>query len=60
MRKISTWLYVGAGVSLVLVYAAWFFYRETDPAYAERVGIFVGLWVPTLLIAGKIMEDRSK
>lgn len=60
MKKISTWLYIGAGVSLVLVYAVWFFYRTTDPPHAERFGIFIGLWVPTLLIAGKIMEDRGK
>ena len=25
---------------------------------AERVGIFVGLWAPTLAIAGKALEDR--
>ena len=60
MKKISTWLYIGAGVSLVFVYAVWFFYKGTDIAYAERFGIFIGLWIPTLLIAGKIMEDRKK
>lgn len=60
MKKISAWLYAGAGISLILVYIAWFYYRGSDPGYAERFGIFVGLWVPTLLIAGKIMEDRGK
>lgn len=60
MKKISTWLYIGAGISLLLVYAIWFYYKRIDPAYAERFGIFIGLWIPTLLIAGKIMEDRGK
>lgn len=60
MKKFSTWLYIGAGVSLIAVYAVWFICRETDPAYAERFGIFVGIWIPTFLIAGKIMEDRKK
>lgn len=60
MKRISTWLYIGAGVSLLAVYSVWFFYREADPAYAERFGTFVGLWIPTFLIAGKIMEDRNK
>ncbi len=60
MKKISTWLYIGAGISLLSVYAIWFYYRRIDLAYAERFGIFIGLWVPTLLIAGKIMEDRGK
>ncbi|MFA5779358.1 MAG: hypothetical protein WC947_04415 [Elusimicrobiota bacterium] len=60
MKKISTWLYIGSGVSLFLVYAVWFYFKGTDMAYAERFGTFIGLWVPTLLIAGKIMEDRGK
>lgn len=59
MVKISTWLYIGSGISLIAVYAIWFFLRRTDPAYAERFGIFVGIWIPTFLIAGKIMEDRE-
>ena len=26
----------------------------------ERMGVFVGLWVPTFLLLGKIMEDRER
>lgn len=60
MTKISNWLYVGSAVSVLAVYGIWFCFRGTDPAFAERFGIFIGLWVPTLLIAGKILEDRGK
>lgn len=28
----------------------WFFLRSDDPAYAQRFGIFVGLWAPTFFI----------
>ena len=27
----------------------WSFTGDTDPAHAERFGIFVGLWAPTLM-----------
>ena len=29
--------------------AVWSFTGDTDPAHAERFGIFVGLWAPTLM-----------
>ena len=28
-------------------------------AHAERLGIFVGLWAPTLLLLGYILEKKS-
>ena len=27
---------------------------------AERLGMFVGLWVPTLVVAGKVLDDASR
>jgi len=29
--------------------AVWTLTGDTDPAHAERFGIFVGLWAPTLM-----------
>lgn len=62
MNKLSTWLYIAAGVSVIVVHVAYLCTRRMnpDPAVADRIGIYVGMWVPTLLIAGKIMEDRKK
>lgn len=39
--------------SILLSIGIWWFLTSDDPeqsAYAERFGIFVGLWAPTLLI----------
>jgi hypothetical protein len=30
--------------------ATWLSTKKHDPAHAERFGIFIGLWVPSLLI----------
>ena len=40
-------------LSILLSIATWWFLRAEDPeqaAHAERFGIFIGLWAPTLLI----------
>lgn len=40
-------------LSILLSIATWWFLRDDDPAqaaHAERFGIFIGLWAPTLLI----------
>jgi hypothetical protein len=40
-------------LSILLSIATWWFLRDEDPeqaAHAERFGIFIGLWAPTLLI----------
>jgi hypothetical protein len=40
-------------LSIVLSIAIWWLFKGDTPedaAYAERFGIFVGLWAPTLLI----------
>ena len=62
MNKLSTWLYILAGLSLIGVHVSFFLTRRInpDPAAADRIGIYIGLWVPSLLIVGKILEDRKK
>ena len=52
-RVLSTICFQGGMLSIVLSIVIWWFFKGTTPedaAYAERFGIFVGLWAPTLLI----------
>ncbi len=51
--------YASAGVSVLLSIAIWALRRGEDRANSERFGIFVGLWAPTLMVVGKVMEDRD-
>ena len=41
--------YYASLASVALSIAAWNFFGGDDPAHAERWGIFVGLWAPTLM-----------
>lgn len=41
--------YVASLVSVVASIAAWALMGGDDPAHAERFGIFIGLWAPTLM-----------
>ena len=56
----SSTAYVASAVSVVLSILIWLTRRDADRASAERFGIFVGLWAPTLAIAGKVLEDRER
>ena len=52
-RILSTICFQGGLLSILLSIGTWWFLRgpeQGDSAYAERFGIFVGLWAPTLLI----------
>ncbi len=52
--RIASTICFQAGIaSIILSIAIWWFMLGDDPeqqAHAERFGIFVGLWAPTLLI----------
>ena len=50
IKTISTVCFVAGFLSIAASIAIWTFYKGGDPAHAERFGIFVGLWAPTLLI----------
>lgn len=50
--------YLGA-VSIPLSIVLWFTVKDDDKGSGERWGIFVGLWAPTLMICGKVLEDRA-
>ena len=50
---LSTLCFQGGVLSILLSIATWWFLKGEDPeqaAHAERFGIFIGIWAPTLLI----------
>jgi hypothetical protein len=52
-RTLSAICFQGGMLSILLSIAIWWVLNSDDPekkAHAERFGIFVGLWAPTLLI----------
>ncbi len=52
-RTLSTICFQAGILSIILSIGVWWFLNDEDPlkkAHAERFGIFIGLWAPTLLI----------
>lgn len=52
-RTLSTICFQAGILSVILSISIWWFLNDPQPdakAHAERFGIFVGLWAPTLLI----------
>ena len=49
-QLLSSICFVCGMASILGSIAIWFFFRSDDPAYAQRFGIFVGLWAPTFFI----------
>lgn len=56
----SRTMYFASFASVALSIAVWFLRQDEDRANAERFGIFVGLWAPTLLELGKVIEDDER
>jgi hypothetical protein len=56
----SDMAYAAAIGSIVLSIIMWFRSSETDAPHAERFGIFVGLWPPTLAIIGHALEEHER
>lgn len=65
-RTLSTICFQGGIFSILLsIWIWWFLNGETpaEQAHAERFGIFVGLWAPTLLILSNRFDryaDKAK
>lgn len=52
-RTLSTICFQAGMLSVILSIWSWWFFNGDSPeqtAHAERLGIFIGLWAPTLLI----------
>ena len=48
-KSISNMCFVASLVSVGVSIATWTLMGGDDPAHAERFGIFIGLWAPTLM-----------
>ena len=65
-RIMSTVCFQAGILSIVLSVAIWWLLNSEDPeqkAHAERFGIFIGLWAPTLLILSNRFDryaDKAK
>jgi hypothetical protein len=52
-RAVSNFCFIAGLSSIILSIGVWWFLDRDTPdatAHAERFGIFIGLWAPTLLI----------
>ncbi len=60
LRLASEACIVGGGLSLVGAVATWASGAwKADKAGTERLGIFVGLWVPSLLLLGSYLTRKA-
>jgi hypothetical protein len=50
LKHLSGVSLVAGLISIVASIATWVSRKDQDRAHAERFGIFIGLWVPSLLI----------
>jgi len=48
------WFMLAAFASFVLSVSIWFF---GEPSVAQQQGIFVGLWVPSILCLGRYFDE---
>ena len=48
-NKLAGYCFWASMASVIGSIAVWSMTGDTDPAHAERFGIFVGLWAPTLM-----------
>jgi hypothetical protein len=55
----SSMAYGASLLSILLSIAIWSLRRDEDPDHAERFGIFVGLWAPTLAIFAHALEQHE-
>jgi hypothetical protein len=47
-------------ISILISILTWNSKRDQDSAHAERFGIFIGLWVPSLLILSNRLSRLSE
>ena len=46
-------------VSILVSIAAWFTAKRDDEAHGERLGIFIGLWVPSFFILSNRLARKA-
>ena len=58
-QQLSKFCYVASLASVFASIATWVFVGQDDPAHAERFGIFIGLWAPTLMGLANYHKSRG-
>jgi len=48
-KNLSNLCFFASLLSVACSIATWVTVSDADPAHAERFGIFIGLWAPTLM-----------
>ena len=59
MKSVANVFYISGLLSIPLSIILWLQNRNGDKPTAERWGIFIGLWVPSFFVCGKVAEDRA-
>ena len=64
LKLLSDVSLVAGCISIAASIATWFSKKDRDRAHAERFGIFIGLWVPSLLILSnrlaRLAEEKGQ
>jgi len=58
-QQLSKFCFVASMTSVFVSIATWVFMGQDDPAHAERFGIFIGLWAPTLMGLANYYKPRG-
>ena len=56
-NKLSNICFVASLASVAASILTWVTVGDADPAHAERFGIFIGLWAPTLMGLANYYKD---
>lgn len=56
-ENLSKACFTASLVSVACSILTWVTVGDTDPAHAERFGIFIGLWAPTLMGLANYYKD---
>ena len=59
LKVLSNLCFIGGFASIIGSIGIWYFFKGQDPAYAERFGIFVGLWAPTFFVLSARLEQYA-
>jgi len=57
MSSIGKGCYAASLISIMFSIITWNSRKNDDQAHAERFGIFIGLWAPTLAVAGLVADN---
>ncbi len=59
VKVLSDVCFAGGFVSIIASILVWFMFKGQDAAYAERFGIFIGLWAPTFFVLSVRLDQYA-